>query len=363
MRTNHELHLIITTRSPMTHGEGSDGNAQVFRKSEALLPDSTSFEYPCISGGAMKATLREHAVWHQADVLGIPDNSVSLDALRLLLKGGKNDKSSTSVPLAAQRQLHDLFPLLKVFGSLDAGHGIRGQISVSDLIPITQETLEAGLIPEKIQPTTLALKGEEVVQGESFPLIAGEAPALHNIVGTQRQYFRHDLGVSSAAQLMSHEDQAERDERKQLASDAKAAKASGKGVDTKALAKDARRAANESMPHAYQTVQPGVRFYCSIRLDNADELSFGVLISAIRRWIETGAQIGGGRGKGHGFTSVQLAGHVSYNLPTGVAPMLGDGAIVKYQLENTPKSKPVTAYEEHLLSRKEAILKASGVQG
>jgi hypothetical protein len=104
-------------------------------------------------------------------------------------------------------------------------------------------------------------------------------------------------------------------------------------------------------------VPPGVPFLCCIRLDNADDISFGVLLSSFRRWIGMGARLGGGGGKGHGYMDVQLKGAVTYSLPSGAAPMLSDGAIVSYVVDDTPKSGAEAAYIAHLVARREEILK------
>lgn len=145
MRRSYEIVMEITPVAPLTHGAGVEGNEQVLATREYQVlraPDGLGgkaewerIDVPFVSGAAMRATLREWATRDALELAGIVDGEVSRDALRLLLKGGKNDSGSQSVNLEEVRRLRDLFPLLAVFGSMDGGLPVRGLAQVSDVLP------------------------------------------------------------------------------------------------------------------------------------------------------------------------------------------------------------------------------------
>ena len=160
IRNNYTIALEITPLAPITHGMGTDGNMQIHRTQEVLVEEDdidapgakrwARLRVPCVSGSSFRAALREHAFGWLAEVLQLQDGDVSLDAHRLLLKGGKNDSGGQSVSLEEARRLRDLFPMLAVFGSMDGGLPIRGELRVSPIQPWCQELLDAGLAPREV---------------------------------------------------------------------------------------------------------------------------------------------------------------------------------------------------------------------
>lgn len=358
MRTSMTLFLKLTTLAPLSHGEGNEGNEQILRTETAFGRDGEEFEHPFISGAAIRATLRENAVWHMAESLDLPDGSMSMDAIRLLAKGGKNDKGGPSISLAEMRKLRQMFPLLAVFGSMDAGIPIKGQLSVGDAIPITRETIDAGFIPRTLRPATLTVDGEAKVVGETDEPVAlydGVAPiSLHQIMGRSRQYYRHDISTSSMTPLIASQDQAALEEHRGEVSTKKAARKAGDKSIARASTEE-RREANESMPHAYQVVPRGVSFALKIEIGNALPEEIGVLAAALRRWIQQGAHLGGAAAKGHGAMAVDIAGGIRYALPSGAAPALGPGELIQYNAK-AETTDAESAYLAKMQANREAIM-------
>lgn len=314
MRSNYLVVLEITPLTPLTHGAGSRGNEQVLRTTEYLVGDQDELgkttarriQVPVVSGSAMRATLREHAFGHLAEVLGVEDGSVDRDKLRLLLKGGKNDSGGASVSLEEARRLRRLFPMLAVFGSMDGGLPIRGELSVSPVRPFVRELVDAGYLPRQIGALDVVVGATEATARPLITVHAGLDPVPLSAIRTREEYFRHDLRTSPHVRYLEGATAA--------AIEDKAAARKGKAVKS-----EVRREANESMPHSFQAIAPGTPMVCELRLQGATEVEFECLAYAILRWVSLGAHLGGGGGRGHGQCQVRAAGALKYSPPSGVA--------------------------------------------
>lgn len=348
------LHMITT--APMSHGRGVEGNVQVFRKDLGFMPhpetgEAAEFEYPVLSGAAMRATLREAAVKHALENLGVAEGSVSKDALRLLVKGGKNDSGGVTVPLAERRKLEEIFPLLRLFGYMDGG-GMQatGTLSVSDVKPIAPETIAAGLIQVKARPMSVTVNGDEKVSstGPELDLLKGaRIIPLHAYVAHTRQYFKHDLRQSEVSRFLTAGDKQALEEKTSEISDKKqtALKKGGPMPTTME-----RREANESMPYAGEVIPAGVSMQSKIILGAASDVDMGVLASALRTWNRDGAFLGGGRAKGHGSVHVQIQGFAILNTPLGESPVVGESEQVPFDVQENEQglSQTERLYEQHL---------------
>ena len=333
MRANYTLGLEIVPTAPLTHGMGNDGNRQVLRRQEYRVPvvdpETLKVTYedvdvPCVSGAAFKATLRESALWHMIDVLGLRDEPMSMDTLRLLLKGGKTDSSGSSLSLDRHRGLRRIFPMLAVFGWMDDGLSGTAEGHFSDVRPYCRELLDAGLIPETLEPLHVgALPAGEPIRMCSLPPIA-----LAQII-TDRQYYAHDLRSGHGAKLLD-------------ASERKAIEDQQAEQKRQHLPAEQRRAVNESMPHAYEAIAPGVPMVAEIRLLDATEVEWDCLRWAIFRWIATGAHLGGGATKGHGACRVRISGALTY-APGGASVFAQPGA-------ELTSERAGQAYVDHLRS-------------
>lgn len=305
-RSNYVAVLEITTLSPLTHGAGNNGNESVLRTTDYLVdvPDpeipgrtmSRRLKVPIVSGAAFKSTLRQHCVAHLAEALGIDDGALSRDALRLLLKGGKNDSSGQSVSLEEHRRLRGLFPMLAVFGSMDGGMPITAQIKVSPIRPYCQELVDAGLVETKIGAMEVSLDGDPLTDTPMLEVYPDDAPQRLADLVTVEQYYRHDMSVSPLRPLI--------DAAEMTAIEDKQAARKGQA----SAKKEIRREANESMPHAHQAIVSGARLFAEIRLNGATEIEWQCLAHAILRWVQHGALLGGATTKGHGRCRVKIAG-------------------------------------------------------
>ncbi len=341
-RKNYTIVLEITPTAPLTHGAGTDGNEQVLMTREVLLPNPDAPEgwervdVPAVSGAAMKATLREWAVRDALERASVADGTVSRDALRLLLKGGKNDAGGATVSLEEARRLRDLFPLLAVFGSMDGGLPIRGSISVSDVLPWSTDLVVAGILPRRVTPLQVAVDGALVTDGAGIEVHAGKDPVPGHLLRTTVTNYRHDMQSGGLTHLLQGQQQAQIEE-------AREARAGRSAKKTE------RREANESMPHSAQAIAPGVPMVCIIRLQAASDVEFAALGVAITRWIASGAHLGGGSTKGHGTCAVRVAGALRYSPPSGDAAADPGTAI------DVAAGDLGALYEAHIRERAERI--------
>jgi hypothetical protein len=330
MRHSYTLVVEITPRNALTHGAGNNGNEQeLHRRSFNVCRDGmwAQEQVACVSGAAMKATLREHAGLLFLQLAGI--NEVNKDGLRLLFKGGRLAGSERVTNLEDARRLRDLCPVLSVFGAMDDATILRGRVSVSNVMPWTDVTVGAGLVDTA---------GAEVFPGLT-PLPAHMIEAPDPIT-----YYRHDLKSSHAAALLPA---AERKQMEDLA-------AARKG---KAVTKDERREANESMPHAFQAIAPGTPMLCTIRLNDATEMEAACLMLAITRWTSHGAHLGGAASKGHGACSVRIASATRTRSLGGPVPVnVADAAALVAVEQTDPTAADVAErYAQHVAANAEAI--------
>lgn len=314
-RASYTFVLELTTTAPLCHGAGSEGNEQIFRTTDALVPvrdtEGAIVEYdrvaiPVVSGSAFKATLREHAVWDQFEILGIKEGDVSLDGLRLLQKGGKNDSGGASMGLEKARALRAAFPLIAVFGAMDGGMPLPGAIQVSHVTPYTQSAVAAGKIPSVVRPLH--------IDGDSPPEVAvftDRPPVPDEFVMTSETFYRHDLKQSTTSRMLGVAAQ-------EAIEDKAGAR---KALPAKAATKDVRREANESMPHSMEAIATGVPMFAQIRLNNVTSVERTCFVRALQRWIASGAQLGGALSKGHGTCSVRVAGHFTHDPGTAHAAL------------------------------------------
>ena len=351
LRRDYTIVLEIVPTAPLTHGMGTEGNAQILLRREWSVPTpdgAETLDVPAVSGAAVKATLREWAVRDYLERAGVPEGRVSRDVLRLLQKGGQTSSGGQTISLAEIRRLRDLCPMLAVFGSMDGGVPIRGAIQVSDATPWIRELVDAGLLPREIRPLRVDLEGRALVQGPPIPIYPGRRPVDLHGTTTEATYYRHDLiGGNLAHYLPAPEVEASEDARAAVA-EAKRTKGAPKPDAA------TRREANEAMPHSFEAIRPGTPMVCTIRLQSATEVEFAVLGISLVRWIASGAHLGGGATKGHGACSVRVAGAISHAPPSGAMPV-APGDPLPALTADFGGEAVARAYDAHVQSRAEAI--------
>jgi len=304
-RAHWTMALEIVTRQPLTTGMGSDGNEQMlrtfsYRAYDRELGEWVEGEVPHVSGQAFKATLREHAFLVMAEALGLREGEVSRDGLRLILKGGKNDKGETSVSLDDLRAMRKLLPILDIFGALDQGQALPASGQFSDVRPYCTELVAADLVPQHI-------KGGRGQHTKTIQIYPDMLPIPAHLCRDSVQNFRHDLSQTQIAHvLMTDQDKTKLvDARAEKKASAKPAKA------------EERRAINESMPYTLQCIPAGVPMFALIRLVDASPVAAALLSAATEHWIRSGAHLGSGKSVGRGACRVRVAGAFAVDSRTG----------------------------------------------
>lgn len=336
MIASYVFHLIATTLSPLAHGETTEGNEQVLRREPLLVWDQVLGDYrellvPVVSGAALKATLREHAVARYLAELGI--ERLDRNRLRLLLKGGRYEKGDTGgINATEQWELRQNCPLLGVFGSMDDGTPNRGCAQVSGLRVWAREAVEANLQP-----------AHATIDGAAEPMFAdGRGPIPLPMATHTEQRYSHDLALSTMAPRLLLEDQEAAAARQQATADKR-------NSGGRPGAKERRRA-NESMPYATETISAGVPLIGEIRLENATPAEVSTFVLALRDWIASGARLGGVAREGFGHLAVTVRG--AYRLD--VVPAFT--ADTSNTLTTQHQDDFAELLHAHLQDRREAIL-------
>lgn len=329
MRHAYAFQLLVTPTQPLSHGQGNEGNVQVLRRTQrnvCLNGEWVSLDVPSVSGSAFKAKLREAAVDYYLSALGVPEGSLSRDALRLLLKGGRVSPAGQSTPHEEVRRLRRLFPPLSVFGFMDGALTSPGLLQSCELVPYTVELREAGFF-----------RGME--DRLSLP------PIPDAMTSAEVTYYRHDQSSSVlAGRYLSSETRAQLE-------DARAARSG------KVARKEERREANESMPHTFEVIPAGTPLLGTIRLAPATDIELACLTLALAAWKAAGAHLGGGRGKGHGACDVQMVRAVRFGAGVGPVPVDVDTTLPVETCDAAPGEQVVALYAEHVQAVREEALK------
>lgn len=338
------LVIEVTTTAALAHGMGVAGNEQVLRTLDFNVQRNGQHErveIPAVSGQAGKASLREAACELVFSILGATEGSLSMDGVRLALKGGKNDSGEKQYSLAEVRRQREILPILDLFGALDAGTAIPGCGQFSDIMPYCEELVEAGILPRHIHFSDAS---GEVQTEEIYP---GMAPIPLHMVRTTIQNFRHDMRMTPVSRMIG--DGAQQRLLEQKAEANHAAKAAGKAVK-----KEDRREANESMPYTIQGVAAGTPLLWTIRLSNATEAALGLLLASVARWSQKGGHLGGKRSVGLGTTSARIRGYYATESRTGA--LYASGRRHDPGLILGSSCPEIELFRAHVLAHKEEAL-------
>jgi hypothetical protein len=304
-RKNYTIFLEILPTQPLTHGQGNNGNEQEILRRPFLIstvnPTTGQHEYrqeeiPLISGASFRAKLRQQAVLNDVAMMEIPEGYFTKDKLRLLIKGGHLGGDGKAMNLQEVRRLCEMFPLLYLFGAMDDSLRLTGALKVDSIYPYCRELLRSGLLPNSDR--FRFWQGDP--DDKDWQSFANGAPSYVESVSSV-QYYKHDLGGSAASRLLSAGDRNQIQDKQAALS---ALQATGKKADT-----EARREANESMPHAFQAITAGFPMVGILRTDPITQMEFACLIAALAAWKQNGAHLGGAEAKGHGHCRVRIAGH------------------------------------------------------
>lgn len=326
-RHAYEFQILVTPAQPLSHGMGSEGNVQVLRRTQrnvCVNGEWVALDVPSVSGSAFKAVLREAAVDYYLAALGVPEGSLSRDALRLLLKGGKVGSGGQATQHEETRRLRRLFPPLAVFGFMDGAITSPGLLQSCELVPYTQELVEAGF----------------------FTGYALDLPPIPDaLTSSEVTYYRHDQSASPLARFMPVTERAQIEDKR--------AARSGK-----VASKEERREANESMPHTFEVIPAGTPLLGTLRLGPSNDIDLACFTLAVATWRQRGAHLGGGRGKGHGACAVQVLRATRLPLGRGPVPVNAETTlpVETFDASTTPEHL-IASYDAHLASVKDEAMK------
>jgi len=110
------LEWTATALDPIHHGAGTEGNTQILRMQDVMLPDGSPARVPFISGNSIKHMIRDGGVRFALEAMGVQAGTLSKAVVDLLFSGGALTKSGAAVNLAHARDIATLFPILSVCG-------------------------------------------------------------------------------------------------------------------------------------------------------------------------------------------------------------------------------------------------------
>ena len=330
-RHAYTFQILVTPTQPLSHGQGTEGNVQVLRRTQrnvCIGGEWVSLDVPSVSGSAFKAVLREAAVDYYLSALGVAEGSLSRDALRLLLKGGRVGPGGQSTPHEETRRLRRLFPPLAVFGFMDGAITSPGLLQSCELVPYTVELVEAGFFADMREHLSLP-------------------PIPDALTSAEVTYYRHDQAVSQLARYLPVETRAQIE-------DARIARSG------KVATKGERREANESMPHTFEVIPAGTPLLGTLRLAPCNAVEFACFSLAVSAWKARGAHLGGGRGKGHGACDVRMVRAVRLGAGVGPVPVDADQTLPVETCDASPGEQVVAEYAAPLASVRDEALKVLG---
>jgi hypothetical protein len=115
-RYHGRLGWTATAIDPLHHGAGTEGNTQILRMQDVVLPDGTVGRVPFVSGNSLKHVIRDGGMRFALEAMGVQAGTLSKAVVDLLFSGGALTKSGTAVNLAQARDISELFPILAVCG-------------------------------------------------------------------------------------------------------------------------------------------------------------------------------------------------------------------------------------------------------
>jgi CRISPR type IV-associated protein Csf2 len=246
----------MTALSSISHNGGqSFGVNSKLRREKFVQPNGSVEEVPIISGNGLRGMLRDRGMLHMCRRLGygVDEQSgdvrgLSLAAFYFLFSGGAlTSTGSRGIDIDEARRVRRLIPLVGVFGGAMGNSIMPGKIKIGKAIPICQETMH--LLPSGFQR---------------------DAPSIWDYL-QEEMYTRKDdeknenLRALIAPEVRGLLETAHRQEAlKKRAGDA---------------AEDVGQ--KQQMRYFVETFAAGTPFYWKIVVDDADDVEFEALITAL----------------------------------------------------------------------------------
>lgn len=160
------LRYVAVAIDPIHHGAGTEGNTQLLRTQDIMLPDGTPARVPFISGNSFKHLIREGGARFCLDAMAIRAGTLTKEAVDLLFSGGALTKSGSNVNIERARQIADLFPLLSVCGYASGNFMQQSKLLVSHMHLVCIEN--AWRLPGELTELPQASKRAASFRGEEF---------------------------------------------------------------------------------------------------------------------------------------------------------------------------------------------------
>lgn len=145
------MHIVITAKSPIVHGEFSDGldvgNMLNFRRMP-ILHNGNTYDVPVISGNAIRGTIRRLLSREIVDTFDLKNAmGKSFDKFYIAISNGGNLDKNMDVAVDTQklRNIRSNFPLLSVIGAALYKYMLPGMCNIGFAIPRCTE-LGTGVI-------------------------------------------------------------------------------------------------------------------------------------------------------------------------------------------------------------------------
>lgn len=124
---------------PIHHGAGIEGNTQLIRTQDVMLPDGTPARVPFVSGNSIKHMIRDGGVRFALEAMGVQAGTLTKKVVDLLFSGGALTKSGSAVNIAKARSISELFPVLSLCGYSAENFMQSSKINVSHLHLVCSE--------------------------------------------------------------------------------------------------------------------------------------------------------------------------------------------------------------------------------
>lgn len=183
--------FVINADTKLSHNGGERyGNVALFRRARIVGSDGNTIEIPCISGNAIRGSMRDFCALEFMKALQRANGSetkVSADVFHLMFSGGALKEANSAGDIDLAKKMRENLPVVSIFGGAYGNVIYPGKIQVGFMIPIVKQTLH--LIPEFAR---------EAYGGN-------EPPGVFDIIGLDMYTRKNDASDSSKSVYIDKE--------------------------------------------------------------------------------------------------------------------------------------------------------------